>query len=341
MGIKDLYKLLEKYSPNAIKNIHLSKYNNKKVAIDISIYLYQYKYSEKNILNGFIKQLNHFKKFNITPIYIFDGKPPKQKEITLETRSKNKENMINKIKELKEIKQKCEDNNQIKILDKEIEQVEKNVIYIKNSDKKRCIKLFNSLGIPYIKADGEAEELCSRLCKSGLVYGCISDDSDILANCGNILIRKYSNRKNNILEYNLNEILKNMELEHTEFIDLCILCGCDYVPRICNIGPINAYKLIKKYRKIETIIEVLQDNKKYKIPENYKILYEDARNLFQTKIDVVEYKNKLEYNNTNKTYIDELLKEEEDLNVEDFNKFLGIKNTQTKQKSIKCFFETE
>ena len=33
-----------------------------------------------------------------------------------------------------------------------------------------------------------------------------------------------------------------------EFIDLCILCGCDYSSLIEGIGEINAYKLIKEHK---------------------------------------------------------------------------------------------
>lgn len=42
-----------------------------------------------------------------------------------------------------------------------------------------------------------------------------------------------------------------------QFIDLCILCGCDYTGKITNIGPVRAYDLIKKHKNIETILDFL------------------------------------------------------------------------------------
>ena len=36
-----------------------------------------------------------------------------------------------------------------------------------------------------------------------------------------------------------------------QFIDLCILCGCDYVNNIRGIGPVTALKLIIKHKNIE------------------------------------------------------------------------------------------
>ena len=59
-----------------------------------------------------------------------------------------------------------------------------------------------------------------------------------------------------------------------EFIDLCILCGCDYASRIGGIGPVKAFKLIKDYGTLEKVLDFLknenanceEDNKKYGIP---------------------------------------------------------------------------
>ena len=45
MGIKNINTILKKYAPDGIKRRNLSTYKYKKIAIDISIYLYRFKYS--------------------------------------------------------------------------------------------------------------------------------------------------------------------------------------------------------------------------------------------------------------------------------------------------------
>jgi 5'-3' exonuclease len=42
---------------------------------------------------------------------------------------------------------------------------------------------------------------------------------------------------------------KPLKLTNIEFVDLCILCGCDYTIKINKIGFVTAYKLINKYYK--------------------------------------------------------------------------------------------
>lgn len=62
-----------------------------------------------------------------------------------------------------------------------------------------------------------------------------------------------------------------------QFIDLCILLGCDYCDSIRGIGPKRAIELIQKHRSIEKILENI-DTKKYTPPENW--IYKEARKLF-------------------------------------------------------------
>lgn len=61
-----------------------------------------------------------------------------------------------------------------------------------------------------------------------------------------------------------------------QFIDLCILLGCDYCDTIPKVGPTTALKLIKERKTIEKVLEHLGD--KYKVPEEWP--YQDARELF-------------------------------------------------------------
>lgn len=62
-----------------------------------------------------------------------------------------------------------------------------------------------------------------------------------------------------------------------QFIDLCILLGCDYCGSIRGIGPKRAIELIKQHRSLEEIMKNIDTNK-YQPPENWD--YENARRLF-------------------------------------------------------------
>ena len=62
-------------------------------------------------------------------------------------------------------------------------------------------------------------------------------------------------------------------MSREEFIDLCILLGCDYCGTIRGIGPKRALELIKQYRNIDEAIKHI-DKSKYSIPETFP--YDDG-----------------------------------------------------------------
>ena len=71
-----------------------------------------------------------------------------------------------------------------------------------------------------------------------------------------------------------------------EFIDLCIMCGCDYTNSIGGIGPIGAFKMIEEDKNIEAVLDKIRatnadpnKKKKYVIPESF--LYEESRAIFK------------------------------------------------------------
>jgi len=70
-------------------------------------------------------------------------------------------------------------------------------------------------------------------------------------------------------------------MTHEQFVDMCILCGCDYTSTIEGVGPTTAYKLIKEHSNIENAIAALKSgtSKKVKnIPEDFNFI--GARELF-------------------------------------------------------------
>jgi flap endonuclease-1 len=271
MGIKGLNSLLKKYTPESIKNENLESFSNKNIAIDVSIYAYKYLYNNGNIYFKFIQQIFTLLKHNINPIYIFDGKPPKQKSGVLDIRRKSREKKKNSLNEI-ELKLKDENLDEIDFykLQEEHEKISKSLIYITPEIITSIKEILDLLAINYIQAPGEADTVCCQLYKDGIVFGSMSEDFDLLLRGSGILIRDFDIFKETVTTYNLKSILKNLDITYNEFIDLSILCGCDYTNKIIGIGPINALKLIKKYKNIENIISCYCLKKKnIKIPSDF------------------------------------------------------------------------
>ena len=317
MGIKNLTNVIKKNSINSIEHIKLNKLYGKTLSIDTSIFLYKYLYNDYDYLYCFMKQILKLLKNGIIPFYVFDGKPPKEKNELLNERKTKKQLIKVKIKLLKKIK---DDNNKIingedinnnidhieysnitdevkktiykELLDKhkdnididkELNKHNKKLIYVTDKHINNLIDMLNILGIPYLRTDNEAEIVCAQLNRHNIVNGCITEDSDYLTNGGNYQIRNFNLNNNNIILYKYHEVLKDLKLTSDQFIDLCILYGCDYTTTIKGIGQIKGLKLIKEYKSIENIIKYIENgNTKYKIPENFN--YQNARNIFKKEL---------------------------------------------------------
>ncbi len=288
MGIKNLNSFLEKHAKLAITEQNLSRYKNKKVAIDTSIFLYKFKYSGK-FLESFINQVYHFSRFDIIPIYVFDGAPPKEKQEVLDSRKEHKQKILQKIEELEgQISKLTLDQEDLKReLEIQIKQTQKKCINITREDVDNLKKIFDIMGVKYIQANCEADLICCKLFKSGKVDACLSNDMDFLPSGCGVLLRNYNN-SNKVLEYNLKYILQILNFTYEQFVDFCILCGCDYTNKIPKLGSETAYKYIKAHGNIETIIDLYcGENKKFKEPNNFE--YSKARDLIIHNEDIDEY----------------------------------------------------
>lgn len=105
------------------------------------------------------------------------------------------------------------------------------------------LKIFlDLLKIPHITANKEADDMMAFLYKEKIINACQSDDMDMLPKgCGNII---QITGKGVVTQFLLLEILKEMNLEYGQFVDMCILLGSDYYTvYLPKIRPIELYNM--------------------------------------------------------------------------------------------------
>ena len=93
MGIKNLHKFLRKYAENAYRDIHLSAYMGKRVAVDANIYLFKYKsaFKERWVYN-FVHLIALLKHAQLDLVFIYDTKAPVEKDLKKYERKLRKHN---------------------------------------------------------------------------------------------------------------------------------------------------------------------------------------------------------------------------------------------------------
>ncbi|XP_067650796.1 flap endonuclease 1-like [Haliotis asinina] len=284
MGIQGLSKLLGDCAPSSMKDNDIKNYFGRKVAIDASMSIYQFLIAVRSdgsqLMNeegettshlmGMFYRTIRMVENGIKPVYVFDGKPPEMKSGELSKRAERREEAQ---KGLEKAEEAGDEEN--------IDKFNRRLVKVTKQHNEECKQLLKLMGIPYVEAPCEAEAQCAALARAGKVFAAGTEDMDALTFGSKVLLRHLTfseARKMPIKEIHLDRVLEELSLSQDEFIDLCILLGCDYCDSIRGIGPKRAIELIKQHRSIETILDHL-DKKKYTIPENW--MYKEARVLFQ------------------------------------------------------------
>ncbi|XP_043923359.1 flap endonuclease 1-like isoform X2 [Protopterus annectens] len=235
------------------------------IALDASISMYQLRTGAPEIRNrngenisdimGFFYRTVHLLENKIKPVYVFDGRPPEMKLQLLDRRAEAAGNLRKTDKG---------DINPEKRLSSR---------YTEN-----CQKILQLLGVPYIEAKSEAEATCAALVKCGKASYAATEDMDALPFGCSSLLRNLRAEKNGVVkEYSLPEVLKQLNLTHKQFVDVCILLGCDYCGKIHGLGPKRVLKLMQEHKSIEEIEKHI-DQKVHPLPHNWQ--YHEARQLF-------------------------------------------------------------
>ena len=243
MGIRHLNSFFRDNCTKSITQIHLRNLRNKKIVIDISIYLYKFM-SDDALLENIYLMISIFRHYNIKPLFVFDGPPPKEKIPLLSLRKEAKKNAEHAIIELRKDMQEEEDYKVQQEMQEQIDELKKKCVKIHSRDINKVKMLMDAYGVKYVDAPGEADELCAQLVINDEAYACVSEDMDMFVyGCPRVL-RYFSILKKTCIMYNFRQILQELEITATEFRQICICSGTDY-----SEEHIPLYKILSKFKK--------------------------------------------------------------------------------------------
>ena len=221
MGVQKLHSFLLERCADCIHEIHIKELRNKKVAIDISMFLYKFK-QQKKLLENMYALCQLFRLYNIHPIFVFDGKPNEDKMKMIEKRRYTKLEMLKKMEELKKKQWDPTVCQQIKYY-------EKQSTFITKDDIMNVRMLLDLCGMTWVRSSEEADSYISYLAIYNYVDYVISDDTDMFAyGCMHVL-RQFDLENQIMSYYNTQEILDTLSLTIDEFKHLCANSKNDYM----------------------------------------------------------------------------------------------------------------
>ena len=296
MGVNGLKKLLREKSVRAFFSLSINKFRQTRIAIDANNLMYaNMATAQKDIIrntdilmeapssvairrrwiDGILNFTFRWLRYDITPVFVFDGPP---NPLKMETCKNRREQRTKNKQEIDELQTKVQDDL-LSVSNEEIDKLRtkmNNNVNITSEDMSDIIAILKSIGIPCIMAPDDAEKLCSMLCYQGLVSAVFSKDADCIGFNSPLIITEYSHEtekdalgiKHPKLEcIRLDHLLDDVKFTINQMIDLIILLGCDYntsTPNsrpIYGYGPKKCFNLIEKYQSIDDFPESIPIHK--------------------------------------------------------------------------------
>ena len=257
-------------------------------------------------------------------VFVFDGKPPEEKEKEKALREARKQEARKRLEEAR-ARESVE----------EMAKYAKQTTKLSNEMVEEAKKLILALGLPVVQAKAEGEAQAAYLVAKNQAYAVASQDYDALLYGAPRLVqnltlarkRKLASGKQVEIQpelIELHDVLKHLDLNHEQFICLGLLIGTDFNPGgIKGIGPKKALQIVKG----KTREQVWKEIKEWISKEEWENLFA----LFDK--PSINLKYSIEFKEINKEKINKLLVQEHDFSAERIeNALLKLEKAREKQK---------
>lgn len=149
---------------------------------------------------------------------------------------------------------------------------------------RELIEELKRMDIAYVVAPFEADSQLAYLEKQGIINGVISEDSDLLVFGVKCLLTKLDQYGECIMiqrtDFTACREVSFVGWTDAEFRMMAILSGCDYLPGIKNLGLKTAYRLVRKHKALDKLIQSLRFDGKKQVPLGYLESFTNAERTF-------------------------------------------------------------
>jgi exonuclease-1 len=257
MGVQGLLPLLKSIT----SQVHVGDLRHLRAGIDAHCWLHRALHSCElpdpvKYIEYCVNLINMLLRHEVTPIMVFDGVSLPAKSHTSEKRRG--------VREQYKMKAEVAEKNGFFA---DAESYRRKAMVITDDIVLQLIQKLKELHIDYVISPYEADAQLAYMSLRGFVDVVITEDSDTLVyGCQRVIFKlSSSGYGNEILRKDLgkNQLLDFSNWTDIQFKMFCCLAGCDYVPRIKNIGIKTAYKISLHCKTFKGLIDYLKSHKEF------------------------------------------------------------------------------
>jgi 5'-3' exonuclease len=228
MGIKGLAGFLKWKLPKASRSWASGVREPQCWAIDCSCLMYRARGAGLSIVTVVAGLIVRLRQAGVTPVIVFDGRPPAAKADVIAARRIVREAAQSEITEIRTTIATTTNEVDRATLERRVTDLQQKAPQVNRDDKDDLKKMLYAAGILLVTATGEADDVLAYLCQHGHAQAVVSTDMDMLARGVPRLVIPETPDATVLSEITLVDVLTGLRLTYTQFVNACTLMGSDY-----------------------------------------------------------------------------------------------------------------
>lgn len=193
----------------------------KTIGVDILGFLYRCKAHKQSPFVFLARFIAACRAVDITPVFVFDGKPPEAKRAALQQRSEARTAALSMLRD-----------TSVSAVESALLTMSLTAAQLTADERDLCKQFLYACGVLSLNASGEADDVLAFLSRRGDFAAVVSHDMDLLARGVESLLvpAPYAlpGDEDGWTAYSLSHILATAHISYNAFVELCVLMGCDY-----------------------------------------------------------------------------------------------------------------
>lgn len=198
-----------------------------------------------------MRQVELLQRVGVTPVCVFDGGKLPSKAGEEEQRARKRADQLARALE------HLRDGNKLAA-----QECFQKAVDVSPLMAARVIVQLRRAGVAFLVAPYEADAQMLHLARTGQVYAVITEDSDLVAlGCERVFLKlDKDGRGTEVLFSQLSRCreLKFAGWSGEQFLHMCVLAGCDYLPSVPGVGVKKAHALLQRFRTAPAAVRHLR-----------------------------------------------------------------------------------
>lgn len=280
MGINALLPSLK----SIVRTVHVGEaYGGKRVAVDSYCWLHRGAYScsaelvegvpTDKFIASFVKRAALLRRCGVEAVYVFDGGRMPGKAAEEADRQRARSTARDRARAHKRAGNSNAAN-----------EAYQRAVDVTPEMAKAVIDRLRAEGHACVVAPYEADAQMAYLIRHGFVDGVITEDSDMIPHqCKSVFFKMDADGVGQEIRYNdlaLNRDLSFVGFTPDQFLEMCVMSGCDYLPSLPGVGIKRAHGLIRRFRGGAAALRALRFEG-VSVPRGYEDGFRDALATFR------------------------------------------------------------